>query len=350
MISQNWEFAVAVLVGYLLAAFVAGKLVRTLWRVIIQRATGKITSGLAQQIFRTTRRPVYLAVVTYVVRSGFVEARERIGADLIGVWEYIDGFFYTLIVGTTSYLVYSVVKAVLDWYLNQIAVKTDSDLDDQFIPVLDTVAKVVVVFIGTTMVLSRFEVDVRALLGTAGIASLAVAFAAQETLANMIAGFTILVDRPFRTGDRIELDNGQIGDVFEIGLRSTKILSFDNTLLVVPNKDIAGAKIVNHSYPSPRVKVKPQIGVAYGSDMEKVLQIILDICRSHPKVLSDPEPTAYFTGFGDSALNVLAVCWIEDYRDKFQVIHDINMEIKRRFEAEGIEIPFPHREVYIHNR
>ncbi len=259
----------------------------------------------------------------------------------------VKGALYILMVLSACAMGYGLVTAVCDWYLVDVASKTSTTLDDEFIPVFRRMAKVVVFFVAVTIILGHFDVKITALLGAAGFASLAVALAAQETVANMISGFTILVDRPFRVGDRVELADGTVGDVSDIGLRSTKILSFDSTQLIIPNKQISSARIINHSYPDAKVKLRKDYTVAYGSDVEKVKRLLVEIASQHAKVLKDPEPGVYFTDFGDSALVFKLVCWVEDYKDKFGTTDEINMEVNRRFNEEKIEIPFPQRDIHV---
>ena len=145
----------------------------------------------------------------------------------------------------------------------------------------------------------------------------------------------------------LELADGTFGDVTDIGLRSTKILSFDNTIHIIPNAELSMQRITNHTYPDIKLKVSHTIGVAYGSDMVKVKQIINEILLNKAEVLNDPPWGVWFTEFGDSSLNLLVRYWISDYREKFTIMDEINMEINRLFEKEGIEIPFPQRDLHI---
>jgi small-conductance mechanosensitive channel len=163
----------------------------------------------------------------------------------------------------------------------------------------------------------------------------------------MIAGFTIMLDRPFRVGDRIQLASGEKGDVVEIGLRSTKILTFENTLLIIPNESIVKEMVWNLSYPNPIIRVKVDVGVAYGTDPERVKQIMVDVAKQHPEVLDDPEPKAYLINFGDSSLDFTLVGRVANYGDQWRVQEELRIAIYKAFEKEGIEIPFPQRVVHM---
>jgi small-conductance mechanosensitive channel len=172
----------------------------------------------------------------------------------------------------------------------------------------------------------------------------------QDTLANFFAGIHILTDRPFKVGDTILID-GDYCRVEKIGLRSTWLYNrFDHDIVIFPNKQIAADKIVNLTEPDQKFKVKAAVGVAYGSDLDLVQRIMIESIRKQPGViLDDPdrEPFVRFQEFGDSSLNFKVTAWIHDIFDQWKIAHDTRLEINRRFEEEGIEIPFPQRVVHM---
>ena len=273
------------------------------------------------------------------------------GNDDLARWQGMaeKALFVGLVIGF-CFLIGQILSALFEWYRSEIAHRTHTTLDDEFIPLFSKLAKIVVFCVGTMIVLNKFEVNINGFLATAGVASLAVALAAKETVANMISGFLIMIDRPFRLNDRIELTDGRIGDVQEIGLRCTKILTYDNTILVVPNSDISTTRVINHGYPNPKVKLRIKIGVAYGTDMEKVKEILVAICRRNPRVMDEPAPAAYFMAFADSSLDAMLIAWVADYRQRFSIIDEINMSIQKRFAEHGIQIPFPQRDVHLYQQ
>jgi MscS family membrane protein len=240
----------------------------------------------------------------------------------------------------------ALVRATLDWYLEDIAHRTQTTLDEEFLPLLQKLNIVVVFALAAIIVLDHFSINVSGLLATAGIASLAVAMAAQETLANMFAGVSLLVDKPFREGDRIELTDGTFGDVRDVGLRSTKILTRENTVVVIPNKELASAHITNQVYPDYRLRLVVQVGVSYGTELRRVKRIILEILNELDMIVSEPEPKVHFVEFGSSALMLRICFWIENYRDRFATLDTVHMALKDHFEKEGIEIPYPQHVVH----
>lgn len=352
---QQAIITAGMVVGSLLAAHV----LKAIWDHVFIPLARRTPTKLDVLVLEQTSVPVYLLIIivglyfsflrlmeAYYSAEGWTgEQVEKFKDSLL--YKSIDGLLYSVAVLLVAYAVFAAVRAVTTWYMQEIAVRTQTRLDDQLVPLSGRVAKIVIYFIAVTVILNHFNQPITALLGAAGIASLAVAFAAQETLANIISGLALMFDRPFRIGDRIQLPDGQMGNVYEIGLRSTRILSLDNTLIVVPNSEIAKAKLVNFAYPDLRFTIRQQIGVAYGSDIEKVKRVLLEIAHAHPEVLKDPAPGAFFYEFGDSALIVFFIVWVADYREQFRIRDELNCEIKRRFEQEGVEIPFPQRTVHI---
>jgi small-conductance mechanosensitive channel len=262
---------------------------------------------------------------------------------------YINEILLVLLTVFIVHLSIRIINDILDWYLGRISQKTQTNIQKEFGPLIKRVLQVLIVFMGIIALLSHWHIDIKGLVVSLGVGSLAIALAAQETLANMIAGFVLMLDRPFRIGDRIKLGSGLLGDVYEIGLRSTKILDFENNLHIIPNHDIMKNVVVNLSYPEPRVRVRIDVGVAYGSDIPRVKEIIAQQFRNHPKILKDPEPKVYFVNFGDSSLDLMAIGFVQEYKDAWTTGEEIRIAVYEAFEKEGIEIPFPQTVVHLSN-
>ena len=192
-----------------------------------------------------------------------------------------------------------------------------------------------------------FGLPVNAVFASAGIAGVALALAARESLANFFGGLSILFDGPFKTGDFIVLDTGERGEVKSIGMRSTRLLTLDGILVTIPNSVITNAKIVNESAPSPHFRVRVAVGVAYGSDLDLVEEVLTDIARNYDLVKSDPPPIARLRTFGDSSIDFELLAWAIRPHDRGRVIHDLSKAIDKRFAKEGITIPFPQRDVHL---
>jgi len=215
-------------------------------------------------------------------------------------------------------------------------------------PLLTNAAAVIIFVAGVYTILVAWDINVTGLVASAGIVGLALSFAAQDTLANLFAGVAILADRPYQIGDFIILDTGERGQVTRIGLRSTRLLTRDDVEVSIPNGVMGHAKIINEAGGPPRrYRVRVSIGVAYGSDIDQVMEILLGIAADHEKIYSTPEPRARFRKFGESSLDFELLCWIERPVDRGIVTHDLNYEIYKRFSTQGVQIPFPQRDLYI---
>jgi len=336
----------AVALGVLILIFIVRMLIPKIERVITNQITRRTQSDLDDQILKilssSIRKVVWLAgfyVILHVLDSILPEKFLKIS----------DGILYVLAVFVFANLLSSILRLFLDWYSARWGSRVHGKINDEFGPLFRKLSTIVVYTVAIVMILHHFNQSVSSIIVSLGVGSLAVALAAKDTLANMIAGFMIMTDRPFRIGDRIKLESGEKGDVHDIGLRTTKILTFDNTLIVVPNHQIINEKLTNLSYPDPQIRVRINLGVAYGSDLDRVKKILVGICEMHPKVLDNPPPQAYFTNFGDSSLDFMVVCRVSRWRDEWTVAEDLRMEINRTFEKEGIEIPFPQHVVSIKN-
>ncbi len=190
-------------------------------------------------------------------------------------------------------------------------------------------------------------VSFTAVFASAGIAGIALALAARETLANFFGGISILMDRPFKTGDYILLESGERGMVVNVGMRSTRLLTRDDVQIAIPNSIITNTKVVNESAPQPRFRIRIKVGVAYGSDIDRVEQTLLAVASENQLVSRTPEPRVRFRAFGDSALDFELLCWARSPHDKGRLIHELNQAIYKTFKAAGIEIPFPQRDVHV---
>jgi MscS family membrane protein len=215
-------------------------------------------------------------------------------------------------------------------------------------PLLKNALAVLLFLAGVYGILLAWDADVTGLVASAGIVGLALSFAAQDTLANLFAGVAILADRPYQIGEYIILDSGERGEVTQIGLRSTRLLTRDDVEVSIPNGSMGSAKIVNEAAGVPnQYRIRVSIGVAYGSDIDKVMDVLLDVGKTHPKILNRPEPRVRFRQFGDSSLNFDLLCWIARPAERGLVLHEVNCQIYRKFTEADISIPFPQRDLYI---
>ena len=261
----------------------------------------------------------------------------------------LSGLLFIAMVAMVFNLIYHAFDELLQWYIAGQQHNSDALISRHMLPIAEKLTLLFLMGTALLIILKHFNYDIFSVVTALGIGSLAIGLAAKDTLANMISGFTLMLDRPFRIGDRIQLAGGQVGDVADIGLRSTKIRTLDNQLLIIPNSDLCNTLLINQDFPDVRAKGCINIGVAYGSDVDRVKEVLVAAALEVEDVLRDPAPEAYFVSFGDSALKMSLFFWVQEYPRLFSVTDKINSLIIRRFTENGIEIPFPIRTVIMEN-
>ncbi|MFC1674412.1 mechanosensitive ion channel family protein [Candidatus Omnitrophota bacterium] len=210
----------------------------------------KISKKIGWEIAKNTLLPVIVlfsfigAYIAYRIKiQPFIP--ERVHLD---IRKYIS----TLLVVCVAFILHRIARAVVNWYKENVAAKTVSQLDDDLIPIVSRTLKIVIWVIALLVILPFYGVNISALITALGVGSLAIALAAQDTIANIIAGFMIMVDRPFRMGDRIKLVTGEVVKVLNIGVRRTEFLAEDGSIVILPNVDLSRNKIVNYTYGEER--------------------------------------------------------------------------------------------------
>jgi small conductance mechanosensitive channel len=203
----------------------------------------------------------------------------------------------------------------------------------------------VVMIVGIIMALAALEVSIGPLLAVVGAAGFVIAFALQDSLSNFASGLMILFFRPFDVGDVVDA-GGVSGKVTAMNLVSTSIKTFDNKDMVVPNNKIWNDVITNATGVDTR-RVDMEFGIGYDDDIDKAQSILEEIVAAHPKVLKDPQPTIRMNTLGDSSVNFICRPWAKT-ADYWDVYWDVTKAVKKRFDAEGIGIPFPQRDVHLY--
>lgn len=244
----------------------------------------------------------------------------------------------------------NVVDLSLEWYEHEIAPTTDTKFDKEYMPLIRNIVRITLIIITVLVALSYLGIDITPALAGLGIAGIAVGLALQDTLTNFFAGLYILADRSVRIGDYIKVGVEE-GVVDEIGWRSTRLTTWDNRRLVIPNKILTEQVIVNYFTPTKPVKHVIEVGVAYGSDLEKVEHVILraikEVQKTDPRMNPKEEPFVRVAKFADYAVIFNASFFVNDYLQRFGVASSIMKKIYKEFQKEGIQIPFPTHTIYL---
>ena len=335
------DIGISVLI-FLTTAFLGRKAIKFIFSQIIQRLTRQTKTTLDDALLDAVAPPLYWLALVYAFqislnRLDFIF--EKLDFDL-------DAFYFILFWMIGSVVAWRLVSNLSKWYENKIAATGEAGLGEQVMPFMRRLLLIILAVILGIILLDYFNIEVGGVVATLGIGSLAIALAAQATLSDMISGFVIMLDRPFRIGDRIEMQElSTWGDVVDIGLRSTRIRTRDNRMVIVPNSVIGKSLIVNHSYPDTEYRIQIHVGVAYGTDIEQARQIITDAVRQVEGVLPEHPVEALFLEFGDSALIFRIRWWLETYVDTRRMFDRVNTAIYQGLRGAGIEIPFPQQVV-----
>jgi MscS family membrane protein len=329
-------------IAIVLAGVIAGKIVYWIFGNILKVLTKKTKTNLDDILVEALNNPVvffiFYVCFNYAYRTLYLSDRAGI------VFKNIS---FILLAINIAWVILNLVDAFIMEYFAKIAAKTKSDLDDQLLPVIRTTVKIVIIVIAAISVLDNMGFDIASLLAGLGIGGLAFALAAQDTLKNFFGGVAVFTDKPFKIGDRIKLDDARDGFVREIGVRSTRLETFDGTYIVVPNALISNTILENISKEKSR-RIKMILGLEYDTSdakMEKAISIIKEIVKKHTD--TDDKSVVTFDSFGDSSLNIQVIYWIKNMDLIADVKHDINTAIKKRFTKEKINFAFPTRTVYM---
>lgn len=278
--------------------------------------------------------------------SRATEASDVVARQWLG---YAQGIIFVCFVAVVTIVLIRIADSSIKYTMERHARRTASKVNEALFPLVNRIINILIALIALIIVLHHFGQDVSSLVVSLGVGSLAIALAAQETIANMIGGFLIMTDRPFRVGDRIKLPSGEMGDVQEIGIRSTRILDFDNNLIVFPNADLIKGKIVNYSYPSEQIRIFVDISLAHGTDIDRAKTIITNLATQHPDVLKTPAPAVFLVSFGEASLNLQLNGRTDDYRKKFPIETTLREQVYKALAEEGIQMALPYRVVQLSN-
>lgn len=335
-----WQYVIALL--YIVVAFYAAKLVDFIFRVQLKRLTAKTKSTWDDLLVDLVRGPVKLITFVILLHVGLrVFAWPEWAANLI------SNGLKIVVAASITYVAIKFVDLGMGLWRKRMEAAEDAILDSQLFPILSKSAKVFVVVVAALVTTQNLGMNVTGLLASLSIGGLAIGLAAQDTLSNLFGAVALLADKPFRVGDRIQLDAID-GSVEAIGLRSTRIRNLDGHLVTVPNRTMANASLTNVSK-RPNIKTVMNVGVTYDTPAEKIeraMEIIEEIFRPHPKTA---DLIISFNKFESSALNILVVHWWDstDFKEYLLQFQKLNLELKRRFDAEGISFAFPSQTVYL---
>jgi len=325
---------------------------------------GFVVAGIARFVVRWLEKyaettetqwdDIIVAAIGTPVQVGIIAISVYIALkyfDIVPVqysWMLSDKVLNSIYILIGTWIASTLLHDIIRIYGHALAEKTEGDTDDRIVDLLELAVRYVVWFAGIMLILVNLEINITPFLAGAGIAGLAFALAAQDLISNFFGGAIITVDKPFKIGDRIQVDTFY-GDVLVIGTRSTRIKTVDGRIVTIPNNKITSSSVVNFSSPDPKIRYAIPITVAYGSDISRVKKVLFEVTEDAIKnteyFADDLAPKVFFQEFGDSSLKFVIYIWARAYNIPDEVKDAINVRIAARFATEGIDIPFPQLEV-----
>lgn len=211
---------------------------------------------------------------------------------------------------------------------------------------LAKITRYVIVLIGTLVAVMSLGIRLDALLAASTVLLVGIGFGLQNIAQNFVSGLILLIERPIARGDFVQIGQAR-GTVMDVGMRATHVVTRDEVTIIVPNSELVTAQVINHSVPTPNLRISVRVGVAYGTDTARVKEVLLAVAKAEPGLLKDPAPEVRFDDFGDSSLLFSLLVWIPHPREDLRVSSQLRFAIDTAFREAGIQIPFPQREVRI---
>ncbi|MFT5483842.1 MAG: MscS family membrane protein [Halieaceae bacterium] len=330
------QAAAVMVTSWLLALLIDKVLVAS-----IKRLAKKTAADFDDQLIEHLHRPLILSIVLLGLGSATVLAQLPEGFQSV-----IFSVLYTVAMLIWTQFLLRFSHIALQYYSanpNQLKL-----LHSKTLPLFENIAFILIIGFAIYLIFVSWNIDMTAWLASAGIVGIAVGFAAKDTLANLFSGVFIMADAPYKIGDFVVLDAGERGEVTRIGIRSTRLLTRDDIEVTVPNGIMGNTKIINESGGRhEKFRIRVQVGVAYGSDIDLVKEVLMTAGLEEASTCSDPEPRVRFRRFGPSALEFELLCWIDQPVLRGRILDALNSAVYKAFIKEGIEIPYSKHDIYI---
>ncbi len=323
----------------LIISFIVAYLVKVIIRKVLSPLAKRTKTKIDDLIIRNTASIIFYIIIVIGFKIGFQHFKfeAKIYSSLID----------SLLILVISILAFKIIHNLSQHWLKEWAFKTKSTADDRLIPLIEKIVKAIVVILAVIFIFDAWNINIGPLLTTAGIAGIAVALAVKEFLANILGGVQLVLDKTFKVGDKVQLESGEVGVILDIGLRTTKLKTYDNEVIYIPNSYLANSKIKNYTQPDLSIRVNVEFGVEYGSDTEKVKQVVLEAIKKIDTVLEDPKPEVLFVKMSDFSLDFIARAWVGSYTDAYSTWVKLTNAIYNALNRANIGIPFPTRTIYM---
>ena len=300
---------------------------------------------------------INIEIISVVRKALFCGLILVTGTYLIRLFDVLllEKIFHAIVIILLASPAKDFLLILLGYFEKNIIDKTKTKVDDIIFDLINKFSGAIIYATAIVLALDILGVNVMPFIAGAGVAGIAIGFAAKDTLSNLIAGVLLIIDRPFEVGDRIEVwsapaGSASWGDVIDIGLRATKIKTTDNIVIIIPNNEIMKRDIVNYTIISTNIRVRINVGIAYDANIEKAKELILNVAESVSWISKTPAPKVVVRSFGESSVDLQLRVWIDDARKRMDTISHVTDKIKTAFDEQGVEIPYPKRDITITHR
>jgi small-conductance mechanosensitive channel len=310
---------------------------------IIRKLAKKTKTTLDDEILDSVERPISLILLFIGIRLGLTQLKL---APIVN--KVFSGINNTIIVIIIGVIIARFINILLEKWSRKWTQGAKNNIDKNLVKFLDQIINIAIYTILLLFILdSVWGIQIGPLLASLGVAGIAVAFALQSTLGNVFGGISMIVDKNIAEGDIVELEDGKKGEVIDIGFRSTKMKTFNNETLVVPNGKLADSILQNYAKPDITARVVVPFSVAYGSSIEKVKKLIFKELGKVQGFIPEPAPKIRFLEMANSSLNFTAYFWIENYENRYDAIDEANTKIYNALNNAKVSIPFPQLDVHM---
>jgi len=340
----NHRFLPAIIVVF---SVIAAFLIDFLFRVVFRAFASKTKTTFDDNLIDILHKPIFYSAffIGWIIAIRKTNNQYEIYSGQL-LSDFIISIVLSFMIIVWATAIFRAFVQFIKWYGKTAG--SNKLFQQRMVPLFDNIGKLIIFLACAYFLFKSWGWDVTGWLASAGVIGIVVGLAAKDTLANFFSGIFIMADAPYKEHDYIILDSGERGYVTSIGLRSTRIMTRDDIEITIPNSVIANSKIVNESGgPYEKERVRLNVGVAYGSDIDQVRKILLDISNSHEDVSDNPNPRVRLRQFGDSSLMFQLLFWIDKPEMRGRVSDAIHSKIYKEFNQKDIEIPFPQRTVHI---
>jgi small-conductance mechanosensitive channel len=340
--TQIWQFITGNdYLRFLLIIFIS-IVIAILAKLIIKNVLKPLAKKTKTKVDDLIVKSLSSIIFYIVIILGFKFGIQHFKSDV----SFYNNLVHTVFIIVVSVLALRIISNFSHHWLKEWASKTKSTADDRLIPLIAKILNTVVIVLAFIFVFDVWNINIGPLLTTAGIAGLALGFAVRDSLANILGGVQLVLDKTFKVGDKVQLETGELGVILDVGLRSTKLRTYDNEVIYIPNGSLANAKVKNFTVPDLSIRVNVNFGVVYGANPQKVQQVVIEAVQKIETVIDDPQPIVQFLKMSDFSLDFVARAWVADYAEAYSTQIKMTEVIYDALNQAKIGIPFPTRTVY----